>query len=80
MSVRDTGWREGERQIGRVVLHAIQYDTHCRARVWFLAPDRALLSMLPTTHHDSLDAARLSAEDALRRLCRDTLAALGETP
>lgn len=79
VSVRDTGWVDGERTVGPFMLHAVWDGERHYARVWFDHGD-TLIQATPRTSHDTQDAARLSAEAALRRLCLDTLKALGETP
>lgn len=80
MSVRDTGWlvepehaswRASVRRMGAVTL--IAYPD---GRWW--AHFNAAMESQEGVAVD-LEAAKRAAEDALRQLCRDTLAALGAT-
>lgn len=79
MSVRDTGWVDGERRIGDFSLCAVQYEGHVRVRVYADTFD-GLVQVVPTLTRADLDTGQRAAEDALRKLCRDTLAALGAAP
>lgn len=86
MSVRDTGWQDetfpvgdGEsigswvRRIGEVAYLRVDADD----AVWSicLPYEEALRG-----ESSDLASAKRAAEEALRNLCRDTLAALGDTP
>lgn len=71
MSVRDTGWRDGERHVGDFILTA-------HPTGWaYISLDHGddTRTTLLTLH--SMEPKR-AAEDALRQLCRDTLTALGD--
>lgn len=77
--MRDTGWAGNERDIGSWRL-SVASDPHFphrqwRARVFFVVGGRETFAA-PTRYADSEATARRAAEDALRDLCRATLAAL----
>ena len=78
--MRDTGWqREGEsafygRTVGAFRLVAVDRGG------WWLAVAESDEPTLAHGRLEDLDPNKRAAEDALRKLCRDTLAALGETP
>lgn len=78
--VTDTGWKDGTRDVGRfrlAVIDAGRLDLF-HARVFFVTPDAEVDLCGPIVAADADDAKR-AAEDALRAMCRDVLAALGET-
>jgi len=73
--MRDTGWVDGQRAVGPFGLDAHEHRAAWRAHVWFSNETRLIRV------GESMDApdeatARRAAEDALRSLCRDVLAAL----
>ena len=72
-ALRDTGWRDNCR-----VLSDDKLDVRIRLTVW---PGAGFFVVGDFNFADGgvldIDAKR-AAEDALRKLCRDTLAALGE--
>ena len=71
--MRDTGWQNNCRALSDDKL-----DVRIRLTVW---PDAGFVVVGDFNFADSgvLDVdAKRAAEDALRKLCRDTLAALGD--
>lgn len=72
--MRDTGWVDGQRAIGRFVLDVFAFRGRWRSHSWFSSG--TTLHSLAMRDDDTEDAAKRAAEDALRSLCTDTLKAL----
>jgi len=76
VSVRDTGWLDGQRAIGPFVLDVFSFRGRWRSHAWFSSGTS--LHSLAMADAPDVDAAKRAAESALRELCRETLKALGD--
>lgn len=72
----DSGWKDGQRNVGAsYILDAFAYRGMVRWHVWFNSGTH--LHTIQRGDAADIDAAKRAAENALRDLCRETLAALG---